>query len=115
MYVNAGWGSCLPLQRLMQICTEDEKKGQRRGKYSLKCLDYPVWVALIKIGASLRHYCATNITRGLYAFDLICNNAISGKNTSNLINCIILEHTEPLRLISEAYRLAAVETVKLLT
>lgn len=81
----------------------------------MKCLDYPVWVALIKIGASLRHYCATNITRGLYAFDLICNNAISGKNTSNLINCIILEHTEPLRLISEAYRLAAVETVKLLT
>lgn len=97
------------------------KKGQRRGKYSSKCLDYPAWAALIKTGALLWNYGATNIIRGLFissvAFDLIsegnaiCSNAISGKITSNLINCIISEHTEPLRLISEAYRLATVEIV----
>lgn len=97
------------------------KKGQRRGKYSTKCLDYPAWTALIKTGALLWNYGATNIIHGLFfssvAFDLIsegnaiCSNAISGKTTSNLINCIISEHTEPLRLISEAYRLATVEIV----
>lgn len=53
-----------------------------------------VLVALIKIGALLWHYCVTNIIRGLYLFDLIskgnaiCSNPVSGKNTSNSVNCI---------------------------
>lgn len=45
------------------------KKGQRRGKYSSKCLDYPAWAALIKTGALLWNYGVTNIIRGLFFFE----------------------------------------------